>query len=250
MPTYNIHNIEILPASTNPLFEERETGITHTAFEFEMALFQFIKLGDVKNVITSMENYLSSGLVVGRLSSNSLRQMQYWAVSCISVAIHYAILGGLDETEAFNLSDEYIRRVDQFSSIEMMIPYLQEKALDLTYLVYNSKFKETLSPVIRRCLHYIHLHLHNRITVATLAKECHLSCDYLSALFKKEMGMNVSRYIMKEKLKASEGMLSSNYSYDTICYQLAFCSEAHFITCFKKEYGITPGEYVKNKKMW
>ncbi|WP_167958779.1 helix-turn-helix domain-containing protein [Anaerosporobacter faecicola] len=107
-----------------------------------------------------------------------------------------------------------------------------------------SKIHETYSLPIRQCLHYIHQHLHNKITVATLATVCNLSVDYCSLLFKKEVGKTISSYIRTAKLEATKVLLTTNCNYSTICYNYGFCSESYYIACFKKEYGVTPREYV------
>lgn len=232
--------IEIISSSSNPIYSERESGLTHSPFEMEYILYTGIKLGNIEQVNSSIAAYLKSGLVVGHLSNNSLRQMQYWAIACISIAIHYAILGGLDETDAYNLSDIYIRQLDRFSSMDEIISYLKEQALCLTSLVGQSKYKGIHSPAIRQCLHYINIHLHDKLPIALLARECNLSRDYLSTLFKKEMNSSLHAYILHEKLEESKLLLAQKESYADISYTLSFCSESHFITCFKREYGITP----------
>ncbi|MBE5962154.1 MAG: AraC family transcriptional regulator [Lachnospiraceae bacterium] len=237
--------VEIIAPSANTIFEERESGITHTSFELEYVLYQAIKNGNVTWVKQAIENYLKSGLVIGRLSKDNMRQLKYWAVSCISLAIHYSILGGMDETDAFNLSDQYIRHVDSLSAMEEIIYYLKEKAVELTNFVNEAKGKEWYSPAIRQSLHYINIHLHERLDVMTLAKKVGLSRDYFSTLFKKQVGTSVHAYIQHEKLEASKFLLYQGISYETISYNFGFCSETHYITCFKREYGMTPGQYRK-----
>lgn len=175
--------VEILPETPDILYEQRETGVTHSSFQLEYVLYQAIKAGNTAQVKSAIDQYMANGLIVGRLSQNSFRQMQYWAVACISVAIHYAILGGLDETEAFNKSDIYIRKVDHFTTMDQCVDYLQEKAIELTELVRKTKEKQVHSPAIRSCLHYIHIHLHEKLPIAMLAQEVGLSRDYLSRLF-------------------------------------------------------------------
>ncbi|NLG05715.1 MAG: AraC family transcriptional regulator [Clostridia bacterium] len=239
--------IEVLPDSLNALYEQRESGRTHSAFSMEYMLYQAIQAGNKAQVIEIIDVYLGNGLVVGRLSDNSMNQMKYWSIACISVAIHYAILGGLDETDAFNLSDTYIRHVDKLTAIEDCIPYLKEKALELASLVARSKNKNTGSPYIRKCLHFINVHLHDRLTIASIAKELGISRDYLSTLFQQEMQLSLHKYIVREKLEASKALLMQNLTYGQICYQLSFCSETHYINCFKRQYGITPGNYKRQQ---
>uniref|UniRef100_UPI003FEDFF35 hypothetical protein n=1 Tax=Candidatus Fimivicinus sp. TaxID=3056640 RepID=UPI003FEDFF35 len=80
-------NIQILPHADNPSFEQREDGVTHTSYQEETAFFAFVQQGNVEMVKQRLEAYLSSGIVIGRLSNNSIRQMQYWAVCCITLGI-------------------------------------------------------------------------------------------------------------------------------------------------------------------
>ena len=101
-------NYEFLTSSQNFLYDAREDGKTHTPFHYELLLFRAIQNGDRKGVEDSLTQYQNSGLIIGHMSDNPLREIHYWAVSTIAVAIHYAILGGLDESEAYQLSDEYI----------------------------------------------------------------------------------------------------------------------------------------------
>ena len=238
--------VEVISKNENNIFMERETGITHSEFSREYALFCAIRSGNVALVKEKSQDYLSRGITMGNLSDNTIRQIKYWAVSTIAVAIHYAILGGLDETDAFNLSDEYIRHIDSSNDINEMLSYLSEKAIDLTYAVYNSKAIKAKSPSIKYALHYIHIHLNEKIRIKDLAKECLLSESYLSTLFKKELGVSIHEYILKEKLNAATIMLGDGASLSDIAYNLSFCSETHFITSFKKVFGYTPAKGRQN----
>ena len=101
----------------------------------------------------------------------------------------------------------------------------------------------TSSQAIRKCVHYINIHLHEKLEIADIAKKVGLSRDYLSALFKKEFGVSLHSYIIHEKLEASKLMLKQGITYNAISYNLSFCSQSHFVSCFKKEYGMTPKQY-------
>lgn len=62
------------------------------------------------------------------------------------------------------------------------------------------------------------------------------------------MGVNLSSYINHQKLELSQTLLWEGYDNEKICYTLGFSSQSHFISSFKKEYGITPGEYIAMTK--
>ena len=103
------NKFETINRDENSIFMERETGVVHSAFSREYELFESIKAGNPALVRAKAQAYLDEGITMGFLSRDNLKQYRYWAISTIAVAIHYAILGGMDETDAFNLSDEYIR---------------------------------------------------------------------------------------------------------------------------------------------
>ena len=191
---------------------------------------------------------MGSGIVVGNMSSSNIRQHQYMAVSCITLATRYAIQGGLDETEAYNFSDDFIRTVDTIDTSAHIMEYVAEKIIELTNLVAANSKRLKYSPYIRKCMSYINKNLHNKISVSDLAEECGLSADYISHLFKKEVGENLSSFILKQKLEVSKTLLFEGFDNNKICFTLGFCSQSHFISAFKKEYGITPREFVALNK--
>ena len=242
------YKVEILPQTPNALFTQRESGLTHSPFSLELALYTALKNGDEAAMRLAMEAYFAAGFVIGRMSADSLRQMKFWAVSVIAIAIHYAILGGLDETDAYNLSDEYIRHIDGLFTIDDCMEYLSSRAIQLVRAVAGSKKRRTLSPKIKACVHYIHIHLHEKLTVKELARHIPLSENYLSRLFHREMGQSVSSYILEQKLDAALSMLDAGVPYGQAAYNLSFCSQSHFIQCFKKKYGKTPAAYLRENR--
>lgn len=248
MKKFRLEKIEILPEkNANPIYNELESK-AHTAYEAEKLFYTCIEQGDTERLSYTMDEFFSNGLVIGKLSENNLRQMQYWAVSCITLAIRYAIEGGLCESEAYEMSDKMIRCVDSMTSSESIPPFLQEKAIELTNLVRYSSIGKDYPPPVRKCISYIKENLEKKLTLGGLSKVCSLSPDYLSALFKKTTGQNISRFILRQKLELSKSLLNGKYDYSEISCYLSFCSESYFIYCFKREYGVTPREYAKALK--
>lgn len=240
-------NIYVLPAADNPLFQQRESGVTHTPYMAETVFYTEIQKGNVEGVSKMLEEFLASGIVVGRLSDDPVRQMKYWAVCCITLGMRYGIQGGLDEMTAYNLADEYIKSVDKLESADEIMAFLERKVIEFTVLIRNSAHGDC--PVeIRRCLDYIDKHLHGRIRLKNLAELTHFSEDYLSRKFKKHTGQSVSEYVLEKKLEAAKALLLTDCDKKMLPYYLGFCSQTYFITCFKKKFGITPFEYASRFK--
>lgn len=243
--------IEFLPKSVrDPIFEQRESGRAHTPYEEELRFYRLIREGNVEAVKMAINLFLDKALIVGRMSNDNLRQAQYFAVSCIALAIRYAIEGGLSQSVAYNLSDKYIMQVDSFTTQKDIFEFLTEKAIELTSMVESGRQRLQYPPHVRKAIRYVDSHLHEKITVAEVAKECGVSSDYLSVQMKKYVGYGLSKYIVKAKLEeAKKLLLDSEYSCGEIAYILGFCSETHFITCFKRENGITPKQFIRQNKI-
>ena len=67
-------------------------------------------------------------------------------------------------------------------------------------LVFASSHTKDCPYAVKKCVHYINTNLHNRLSLDILAKECGISPDYLSVIFKKYMKLSVSQYIKKQRL--------------------------------------------------
>lgn len=239
---------EFLESSNDFLYEARETGKTHTSFHYELLLFSSIKNGDIHGVESSLDLYKKSGLIIGHMSDNPIKEIHYWAVATIALAIHYAILGGLDESEAYQLSDQYIQEIDHLQTMDECLDYLCTKAIDLVTKIKENSIPHCYSNLINNCIHLIHINLHSRLKIESIANALHVSRDYLSQAFKRETGISLHQYILNQKMDAAKDMLSSGMSINATSYTLCFCSESHFIQSFKRKYHITPASYIASLK--
>ena len=134
-----------------------------------------------------------------------------------------------------------------FKNYEILL-FATKEILRLTSMVADSKLKPSQSPYVKKCICYINENLGEKITVANLSQYCGVSSDYLSQTFKKEIGENLSSYIIRKKLEAAKIMLADGKTSVDICEILGFSSQSHFITSFKKYYHMTPTEYTKMAK--
>lgn len=223
-------------------------GLYHTPYRDEIRLFSCVKQGDLKKLIFELKQLGIQNITVGQMSDDDLQQHKYMAVSFITLATRYAIQGGLNEDVAYRFSDDFIMKTDRAKTKAAVYAAIVDGAIELTNKVSNKQKRLSYSPHIRKCVAYINKNLGKKLTVNSVAEHCNLSPDYLSHLFKTEMGVNLSSYINHQKLELSQTLLWEGYDNEKICYTLGFSSQSHFISSFKKEYGITPGEYVAMTK--
>jgi YesN/AraC family two-component response regulator len=94
------------------------------------------------------------------------------------------------------------------------------------------------------CQQYIFNHIYEDISVAGLAGKMRLNVNYLSQLFKKEAGIPIHSYIMREKVEEAKRLLSaSELTLSEIWARLNFYDQSHFTKIFKKQTGATPKQY-------
>lgn len=224
-------------------FSNRENNASHLAYEREMAFFQSVKDGDIDKARELFKPFNCEEM--GKLSDNPLRNLKYHLIITIAFLTRYCIEGGMEMEVAFNLSDIYIRRLDQCISEEELNSLHHEVVEDfvqrMNVVLHEAK---SYSKPIKITMDYIYHNLHNRITVEELAEIASLSPSYLGKLFKKEVGINVSEYILKKRVETAENMLRfTDDSCTEISEYLCFSSESHMVKAFKKYTGYTPGKY-------
>lgn len=214
----------------------------HTRYRDEIRLFSCVQQGDIDKLISELKN-IKTSIITGKLSDDDITHYKYLAVSTVTLATRYAIQGGVNEQTAYDFSDATIMEIDCMHSKNDILAFLGGKIITLTKMVKKSKTQPSQSPHIRKCLLYINENISNKITVAGLSDVCGISPDYLSQLFKEEMGENLSSFITRKKLEIAKELIMQKKSNSEICRLLGFSSQSHFITSFKKYYHMTPTEY-------
>lgn len=219
----------------------------HTPYEMEQLFFNLVKNGDIEGLArlskAAFKN-TDSPVRADTASRNELRQAQYFSVAFLTLGTRYAIEGGMRETDAYSLSDRFVNQIDSEKNPAVIFELCLDAIQEMTHAVYKAAPWQRYSLAIRKCVDYINANLNDKISLDTLAELCGLSPVYLSSLFKKETGINLSQYILTCKLEQAKIMIrAGQHTFEEIAGHLGFCSQSYFIRCFKREYGITPREY-------
>lgn len=103
------------------------------------------------------------------------------------------------------------------------------------------------NPHIKKALTYIHNHIHEPLTLANVCENININRCYLCDIFKKNVGINFSEYITRQRINLSKKLLiHSDLPLDIVANKCAFCNISYFCTTFKKFTGNTPLSY-RNK---
>jgi AraC-like DNA-binding protein len=97
---------------------------------------------------------------------------------------------------------------------------------------------------VTRALRLIEGRLHNRISLAEVARGIRVSPDYLARIFRRDMGDSVGDYIRSRRIARAKGLLiGSSLSIKEIAQRTGFRDQLYFWRVFKKETGMSPSEF-------
>ena len=140
--------------------------------------------------------------------------------------------------------------INIFSLSSLTITDLKSQFLERCIAIVNAiqttreerSDKEILVSIVKD---YIEAHIYDMdLSVATIAKEVHLSVNYLRSIFKNYTGTSLSGYITERKLELICHLLvETDMSIQEISDRLGFATKNYFFTFFKKHKGVTPTQY-------
>ncbi len=227
---------------SNMLVENKENEHYHDTYFFEQEYYSYVEKGDVdglKEFILNIPN-----MNAGRTATDSIRQAKNLFIASTTLITRRAIDGGLDIETAYQLSDSYILEAEKMSDVESITLLNMTCILDFTKRVAEAKVPMGMSREIFSVIQYISNHVNKHISVEEIADNLHIDRSTLSKRFKRELGFNISAYIMRRKLEEAKSLLHyTDKTISEISEYLCFSSQSYFQNVFKAKYGITPKEY-------
>ncbi|WP_396652533.1 helix-turn-helix domain-containing protein [Metabacillus elymi] len=223
--------------------QRRENVSFHHDFMYEKKIFLCIKEGRKDEFLKIFKLSPEHG-EMGVLSKKShLRSKKNLGISAITLATRAAMEGGLHHEIAYTLSDLYIQDLEELTDFKTVDAFLEQALSDFAERVRKNKQQKYSKP-INMCLNYIFTHLYEDITLTSLAIIVDMHPNYLSSLFKKEVGISIAEYIQRTKIDEAKSLLTfTDYSLLKISTMLNFHDQSYFTKVFKKYTGITPKKY-------
>ncbi|MBC6309843.1 helix-turn-helix transcriptional regulator [Listeria sp. FSL L7-1582] len=119
--------------------------------------------------------------------------------------------------------------------------------LSNNFLKQNATKHNNPSKKMAQIKEWIRVNISNEMTITTVAEHFNLSADYLSRLFKKELGYNLRDYIIQLKISVAKVLLvQTQLPLKTIADLAYFNEDKYFIRMFKKKTSLTPNQYRKS----
>ncbi len=222
--------------------EEAMARQVHNTLAIEEALMGIVRRGDT----VALRRWAASAPAVpsGTIAPDQLRQLRNLFIVTATLVSRAAIRGGMDQDDAFTLSDAYIQRVELLTSHSKILNLQYNMLMEFTEQVEKLHRGKHATKLSLDVANYVRHHLSEPVSVEKMAEEFYLSRPYLSGKFKQETGQTLTDFILREKTEEAKRLLRySDKPLSAIGTYLGFSSHGHFSRVFKKYAGMTPNEY-------
>lgn len=96
-------------------------------------------------------------------------------------------------------------------------------------------------------LNYIDNNFSKDCSVNYISKKFFCSRSKINRLFKTNLNTTPTKYVESRRLAKAKSMLDTDNSIQKVCEECGFPDYSHFISLFKKRFGITPLKYKKSR---
>ena len=164
--------------------------------------------------------------------------------------IAYVIVSGYDDfsycQQALRLQiTDYILKPVDYEEFGICIDNLKISLYEQR-MAEEHEPKEQGERVIIGITRYLQEHLEEEVSLSVLAEEFHLNPQYISQLFKNEIGVGFLAYLTNIRMeKAKKLLLSTSFPIAEIAQKTGYGDYRVFTKVFKKAEGITPSQYRK-----
>jgi two-component system response regulator YesN len=147
------------------------------------------------------------------------------------------------------ISSELGDAVHTSDTIEELENTLKLSLIDFENQLSEFKNQKTNYMLIQEVKAYIGQHYHNEsLSLNHISETFNISTTYFSRLFKEETGETFVSFLIQVRLEqAKHLLLETTLSVQDIAIRVGYLHPFSFIRVFKKEIGMTPGDYRKDK---
>lgn len=141
-------------------------------------------------------------------------------------------------SKVMELQLSFLKLVLAFASTCSVTGRIMEPAINKSFIESNA---------VNTAVRFIEENYNQNIEVTDVANSIHLSYSHLSRLFKSYAGKSVNQYINSVRIRKAQYMLKcTDLDIDVIASETGFQSSIYFCSTFKKNTGMSPGQYRKS----
>ena len=145
------------------------------------------------------------------------------------------------------LEELHTNRFGRDTQIDLSV---RDLVLTLNRMIYQQKHpmtrRENLSSY-QAITEYISNHLEEDLSLDALSREFYLNKYYIGHLIQENTGVSLHQYILKKRLAACCDAMLGGQSIGSCCARYGFLNYSSFYRAFRKEYAMSPSEFLENR---
>ncbi|SDX97622.1 response regulator [Paenibacillus sp. CF384] len=164
----------------------------------------------------------------------------YLKYSCMEILKMMFDYAPKKNTEQFKKNLEQIYKSNKLSELCMLMISALESCETTDGQTADSNNRKVTEFILRT----IHNEYKRDLSVEELAESVYLSPNYLSHLFKKQVGVSIIKYITNTRMKKAKELLAeTNKKVADISEETGYSNMAYFCSLFKSHFGMTPTQF-------
>lgn len=256
--------------------EIKSISVAHRFQYRKSAVYKFLKGRKTYGIVHILSGEMQYDFTDGRSEivragdTFFLKPNDAYKLQCFRACDHYTVNFMMDESSMEGMAakvllgeglaiirsgEKAVFREDMFLGLTELWkekqPGYRMNAISLLYKIlfdfigkFNTGNADSSTLLLSAAKEYLETHWRENITLEELASMCHISVAYFRHLFVRTFGVAPIRYRDSIRLLyAKDYLMQKEYNIAQIANLCGFCDSNYFIRFFKKQTGITPGEY-------
>ncbi len=180
------------------------------------------------------------------IESRATEQVDFWVKNVLNTSQQYKPDPNFVKTWLVSLEKIPKETVDDFPDFKNST-HLLDALTQLKEWIKNQLYSNVSHLQMEEVITFIRENIEKELSLNFIAEQFFRSPSYLGEMFKKQMGISITDYIVKERIALAKTLMSEtefrNYE---IAEKVGFTSYSYFCTIFKKLENQSPNEFRNN----
>lgn len=209
--------------------------------DMEKELISYVQAGDKTNAKRMLNDLLGE---IFSISSGNLNVIKAKLYELTAILMRSAVDVGAPLESLSRYINHYNKILAKDTTYEELC-YLTSEILEVFMaIVYEYRPRKQLNKHLLRAIIFIQNNYYRNLNLEMVADEIYISSYYLSHLFRDELDMTFTGFLMKIRMEESVKLMKNKQMrVREIAEAVGFSDANYFSRAFKKFYGVSPGRY-------
>ncbi len=226
------------------VFGRDNGGVKYYSVDDEKRLVDSILNNNIDSSRMILSNILAANILNQEVSGNDVNEFIFLMTSTIK-----RVIAQLNKSEAEIFGRDFV------IYLELKMCETRQELFDKVVLIFekiydvlSSAQKSAGDRISGEILKYIDGNFTRDISLTDVCDEFSLSLSYVSRILKEYRNVNFKSYITKKRIEEAKRIMSENkyLKVNDVSKMVGYINTATFIRIFKKEEGISPGQFIKD----